>query len=211
MTVIILDVEGYFARRAASSGAAVSNDERRHRFQWSGGFVRHLVEQHDRQRKDNRVITPSFHHNHQDLACLKDLLPFEPPAQGQYFDVNVSLAASPVNFYVQPWSEGILLEEQTTRMQAAYQDESQAPPLATAEDLKSNKVTGCLQERINNVMFLCLVVLRRSTHGRLVVQSEGQLRLGRHHGGRQVNKCRKHNNAKLSLQAGRFWRLDRGD
>ena len=55
-----------------------------------------------------------------DLACLKELVPPSVPAVGDYFDINVTFAASPSNFTVQPWSSSQSLEDLQESIQKFY-------------------------------------------------------------------------------------------
>ena len=58
-----------------------------------------------------------------DLASLKTLLAPDVPAEGEYFDVNVTFAVSPSNFVVQPYSEGPQLEKLMSDLNSFYNKE----------------------------------------------------------------------------------------
>lgn len=73
-----------------------------------------------------------------ELAAMKDLVPMEPPGLGQYFDVLVTLAASPSHFYVQSWGENESLELLTKRMTEFYDKPANIKPL-TREDLARDR------------------------------------------------------------------------
>ncbi len=55
-----------------------------------------------------------------ELASLKELVPPTIPGVGEFFDVNVTLAASPSNFTVQSWSDGQALDMLQREMNHQY-------------------------------------------------------------------------------------------
>ena len=68
-----------------------------------------------------------------DLASLKTLLAPNVPAEGEYFDVNVTFAVSPSNFVVQPYSEGPQLEKLMSDLNSFYNKEENLQDLAAAD------------------------------------------------------------------------------
>lgn len=70
-----------------------------------------------------------------DLASLKTLLAPDVPAEGEYFDVNVTFAVSPSHFVVQPYSEGPQLEKLMSDLNSFYNKEENVQEVAT-EDIK---------------------------------------------------------------------------
>ena len=68
-----------------------------------------------------------------DLASLKTLLAPNVPAEGQYFDVNITFAVSPSNFVVQPYSEGPQLEKLMSDLNSFYNNEDNFQDLAAAD------------------------------------------------------------------------------
>ncbi len=64
-----------------------------------------------------------------ELASLKELVPPPVPPVGSYFDVNVTLSASPSNFTVQSWADGGALEQLQMGMNRHYSDESNCTPV----------------------------------------------------------------------------------
>ncbi|XP_064480857.1 tudor domain-containing protein 7-like isoform X2 [Ornithodoros turicata] len=66
----------------------------------------------------NSVTTPEA--TDEESSRLPPLPAPELPGVGQYLDINVTVAANPLNFVCQPWSNGALLSELMTDMQAFY-------------------------------------------------------------------------------------------
>merc|ERR1719232_563871 len=57
-----------------------------------------------------------------DLASLKPIMPATMPEVGEFLDVNITLAASPSNFTVQPWQSTTELETFQSGLNAFYND-----------------------------------------------------------------------------------------
>ena len=66
----------------------------------------------------------------QDLENLKALQAPKVPAEGQYFDVNITFAVSPSNFVVQPYSEGPKLEVLMSDLNVFYNKEDNLQELS---------------------------------------------------------------------------------
>jgi len=69
----------------------------------------------------------------EDLASLKTLVAPSIPAEGQYFDVNVTFAVSPSSFVVQPYNEGHKLELLMTELNSYYTVASNQREVDSAE------------------------------------------------------------------------------
>lgn len=111
-----------------------------------------------------------------DLAKMKEIMPPAIPKKGDFFDINITLAASPSNFTVQSWADGTALEQQQAAMARCYRPGSKNAAAAnkpvTKEDLAADVYFAAKHSdgqwyrvRVNSMLDECTVAVRFVDYG----------------------------------------------
>eukprot|EP00096_Caligus_rogercresseyi_P003442 TRINITY_DN1645_c0_g1_i6.p1 TRINITY_DN1645_c0_g1~~TRINITY_DN1645_c0_g1_i6.p1 ORF type:complete len:1062 (+),score=365.52 TRINITY_DN1645_c0_g1_i6:134-3319(+) len=79
-----------------------------------------------------------------EIASLKGLVPPKIPEKDEFLDVTVTLAASPSNFYVQPWRQTESLEILVSEINEYYSEPSRRVHSITLDDLKKDSFFAAL-------------------------------------------------------------------